>query len=102
MPVRFLVISNDTRALALVQGVQAFLQAGHCGFQGFYLPSYPSVCPLEFGGPVHGRLEAFLEECFKALNALLEEVDAAVGIIESLTDICLLGILLGGKECYPG
>jgi hypothetical protein len=59
------------------------------------------VCPLEFGGPVHGRLKAFLEECLKALNALLEEVDAAVGIIESLTDLCFFGILLGGKESYP-
>jgi hypothetical protein len=39
------------------------------------------VSPLKFGGPVHGRLKAFLEECFKALNTLLEEVDAAVGII---------------------
>lgn len=79
--VRFLVISNDTRALALVQGVQPFLQAGHCSLKGFYLPRYYSVCPLEFSGPVHCRLEAFLEECFKALNTLLEEVDAAVGII---------------------
>ena len=41
------------------------------------------------------------EECFKALNTLLEEVDAAVGIIQSLTDLCFLGILLGGKKCYP-
>lgn len=76
-----MVISHDTRGLALVQGVQAFLQAGHSGLHGVYLPSYRSVSPLELGGPVHGRLEAFLEEGLEALHALLEEVDAPVGIV---------------------
>jgi hypothetical protein len=39
------------------------------------------VGALELGGPVHGGLEAFLEEGLEALHALLEEVDAPVRVV---------------------
>ena len=91
-----MAIGHNTRRRAQVHGVQAFFHAGDSIFDCVDLASYDGVGALELGGPVHSRLEAFLEEGLEALHALLEEVDAPVRVVQPLRDLPFLRVLLGG------